>query len=223
MQLVLELAHADAELFVLALALLGTLLHIEDAHHAGKVDALVGQLVDELQALDIGTRIQTRVAARALGGSPGPGLVDAQSLRMHAGQLGRHADHVQRFIPYCPRPCYLTPFRLVIVHHKPAGAVCATTALVRRLVTVDLLAIIARVGLAQLGHSIALVIGQVRGDLYLDLDEQRACAATVLNVGRTHLLKAELLARLGASGATFRRTVAPPGVGTSTVQPSAAS
>ena len=94
-----EEAHAGAELFVLALALLGTLLHIEDAHHAGKVDALVGQLVDELQALDIGTRIQTRVAARALGVHQALGLVDAQSLRMHAGQLGRHADHVQRFIP----------------------------------------------------------------------------------------------------------------------------
>ena len=99
MQLVLELAHAGAELFVLALTFLGTLLHIEDAHHAGEVDALVGQLVDELQALDIGTRIQARVAARALGVHQALGLVDAQSLRMHAGQLGRHADHVQRFVP----------------------------------------------------------------------------------------------------------------------------
>ena len=99
MQLVLELAHAGTEFFVLALALLGTLLHIEDTHHAGKVDALVGQLVDELQALDIGTRIQARVATRALGVHQALGLVDAQSLRMHAGQLGRHADHVQRFVP----------------------------------------------------------------------------------------------------------------------------
>ena len=99
MQLVLELAYAGAELLVLALALLGALLHIEDAHHAGEVNALVGQLVDELQALDIGTRIQTRVAARALGVHQTLGLVDAQSLRVHAGQLGRHADHVQRFVP----------------------------------------------------------------------------------------------------------------------------
>ena len=99
MQLVLELAHAGTELFVLALALLSTLLHVEDTHHAGKVDALVGQLVDELQALDIGTRIQTRVAARALGVHQALGLVDAQSLRMHTGQLGRHANHVQRFVP----------------------------------------------------------------------------------------------------------------------------
>ena len=99
MQLVLELAYAGAELLVLALALLGALLHIEDAHHAGEVDALVGQLVDELQALDIGTRIQTRVTARALGVHQALGLVDAQSLRVHAGQLGRHADHIQRFVP----------------------------------------------------------------------------------------------------------------------------
>ena len=99
MQLVLELAHASAELLVLALALLGTLLHIEDAHHAGKVDALVGQLVDEFQTLDIGTRIQARVTARALRIHQALGLVDAQSLRVHAGQLGRHADHVQRFVP----------------------------------------------------------------------------------------------------------------------------
>ena len=98
-QLVLELAYAGAELLVLALALLGALLHIEDAHHAGEVDALVGQLVDELQALDIGTRIQTRVTARALGVHQALGLVDAQSLRVHAGQLGRHADHIQRFVP----------------------------------------------------------------------------------------------------------------------------
>ena len=99
MQLVLELANAGAKLLVLALALLGTLLHIEDAHHAGEVNALVGQLVDELQALDIGTRIQTRVTARALGVHQALGLVDAQSLRVHAGQLGRHADHIQRFVP----------------------------------------------------------------------------------------------------------------------------
>ena len=99
MQLVLELAHAGAELLVLAVALLGTLFHIENAHHAGKVDTLVSQLVDELQALDIGTRIQARVAARALGVHQALGLVDAQSLRVHAGQLGRHADHVQRFVP----------------------------------------------------------------------------------------------------------------------------
>ena len=99
MQLVLELTNTGAKLLVLALALLGTLLHIEDTHHAGKVDALVGQLVDKLQALDIGTRIQARVAARALGVHQALGLVDAQSLRMHAGQLGRHADHVQRFVP----------------------------------------------------------------------------------------------------------------------------
>ena len=99
MQLVLELAYAGAEFLVLALALLGALLHIEDAHNAGEVNALVGQLVDELQALDIGTRIQTRVTARALGVHQALGLVDAQSLRVHAGQLGRHADHIQRFVP----------------------------------------------------------------------------------------------------------------------------
>ena len=56
---------------------------------------------------------------------------------------------------------------------------CATTALVRRLVTVDLLAIIARVGLAQPGHGIALIVGQVRGNLHLDLDEQRAVYARI--------------------------------------------
>ena len=77
MQLVLELAHAGTEFFVLALALLGALLHIEDAHHAGKVDALVGQLVDELQALDIALRVQAGVAARALGIDQALGLVDA--------------------------------------------------------------------------------------------------------------------------------------------------
>ena len=48
MQFVLGAAQALAQAVHLALALVGPLLHIEDAHHAREVDPLVGELVDEL-------------------------------------------------------------------------------------------------------------------------------------------------------------------------------
>ena len=98
MQLVLRAAQLLAQLLVLALALLSPLLHIEDADHAGKVDALVRKLVDKLQALDIALRVQAGVAARALGIDQALGLVDAQGLRVHARELSGHTDHIQRLV-----------------------------------------------------------------------------------------------------------------------------
>ena len=98
MDLVLELAHAGAELLHLRLALLGALLHVQDAHHAGEVDALVGELVDELEPLDVRARVQARVAARALRVHQALGLVDAQGLGVHARELRRDGDHVQRLV-----------------------------------------------------------------------------------------------------------------------------
>lgn len=67
MELILELPHARAQLFGLELTSLGALLHVQDAHHTGEVDALVGELVDEFEAFDVGLGVQARIAARALG------------------------------------------------------------------------------------------------------------------------------------------------------------
>ncbi len=54
MELILKLPYARAQLFGLELTSLGALLHVQDAHHTGEVDALVGELVDEFEALDVG-------------------------------------------------------------------------------------------------------------------------------------------------------------------------
>ncbi len=135
------------------------------------------------------TRVQARVAARALGIHQALGLVDAQSLRVHAGQLSRHADHVQRFVPIVIGHANLTPFRFARLHHKPADAGGHTGALVRRLVTVDLLAIVAR-GRPRDSWIIASRSSSDRSwDAAPDLDEQRSRATAVLNVGRAHILE----------------------------------
>jgi hypothetical protein len=65
--LVLKLAHAAAQAVYLLVALHGALAHVQDPHHAGEVDALVRQLADEVQPLDVALRVQARVAARAPG------------------------------------------------------------------------------------------------------------------------------------------------------------
>ena len=65
MHLVLELADAALEALDLVVALELALARVEDADDAREVDALVGELVDEVQALDVGLAVEARVAAAA--------------------------------------------------------------------------------------------------------------------------------------------------------------
>ena len=71
-QFFLELAHAGAKLLVFALTLLRTLFISRMRTTPAKLMPLVGKLVDKLQTLDVGTRVQTRIATPNAAGSPNP-------------------------------------------------------------------------------------------------------------------------------------------------------
>jgi hypothetical protein len=71
-------------------------LELEDALDAGEPDALVGELLDVLQQLDVAVGVAAAAALGALRLDEALALVDPQRLRMNAGQLGRHRDDVER-------------------------------------------------------------------------------------------------------------------------------
>src|SRR4051812_6177944 len=87
-RLLLELAHPAAHP-------LDLLLELEHSLDAGQVHAhLARELLDPAQAIDVLLRVEARVLRRALGADEPARLVDAERLRVHAGELRRDADHV---------------------------------------------------------------------------------------------------------------------------------
>ena len=98
-----QATHLFVQVVDFLIALVETALQIQNSNDARKVDALTRELVDKLKALDVG--LHARVAARALRAHEALLLVNAQRLRVHARQLGRDADHIERCVPVCH--CYL--------------------------------------------------------------------------------------------------------------------
>src|SRR5690606_21359335 len=78
----LQLADLLVELGDLGFAL-------EDALHAGEVETFVRELLDALQSGDVGVAVPTAAPAGSCRVDKSFALVDAQGLRVHAGQLGR--------------------------------------------------------------------------------------------------------------------------------------
>ena len=100
-----QATHLFVQVVDFLIALVEATLQIQNSNDARKVDALARKLIDKLEAFDVGLRIHARVAARALGAHKALLLVNAQRLRVHARQLGRDADHIERCVPVCH--CYL--------------------------------------------------------------------------------------------------------------------
>lgn len=83
------------EVVDLLIALIEATLQVENSNDSGEVYALVGKLVNELEALDVSLGVHTSVSARALRGNQALLLVGAQGLGMNASQLSCNANHVQ--------------------------------------------------------------------------------------------------------------------------------
>ena len=67
---------------------------LEHALYAGQVEPELGRhRLDAAQTLDVGLRVQPRALGRALGLDQAAGLVHAQGLGVHLGQLGGDGDH----------------------------------------------------------------------------------------------------------------------------------
>src|SRR5687767_2316576 len=80
-----------------ALHLLELALELEHPLDAGQVHAeLGGERLDPAQALDILLRVEPRSLWRAVRLDQAARLVDSKRLRMHAGELRGHGDHVDR-------------------------------------------------------------------------------------------------------------------------------
>src|SRR4029453_18122252 len=71
-------------------------LELEDALDAGEPDALVGELLDVLEQLDVAVGVPAAPAPGALRLDENLSPVDPQRLRVHAGELRRHRDDVER-------------------------------------------------------------------------------------------------------------------------------
>src|SRR5262249_22212033 len=69
---------------------------LEDALHAREADAFVAQLLDAPQQRDVALAVAPAATARARRLDEALAFVDAQRLRVHARELGRDRDHVQR-------------------------------------------------------------------------------------------------------------------------------
>src|SRR4051794_39411431 len=89
-----HLGRAALEGLEAAAGALELLLELEDALDPGQVEPeLGGHGLDAAQALDVGLRVQPRALGRALGLDEAAGLIHAQRLRVHLGQLGGDRDH----------------------------------------------------------------------------------------------------------------------------------
>src|SRR3982751_3750307 len=73
-------------------------LELEYTFHPGKVETFVGELLDTAELVGVGVAVAAATAAGARGIDEALALVDTQRLRVHARQLGRHRDDVQRAI-----------------------------------------------------------------------------------------------------------------------------
>ena len=99
----MHVLHLVAQLALQAVdacvCLLELVLEAEHELDAGEVEAEVGrQLLDQLEPLDVGVRVEARVAGGALRVDEPLLLVDAQRLRVHADDVGGDADHVARAV-----------------------------------------------------------------------------------------------------------------------------
>ena len=71
-------------------------LELEDLADPDQADALVGELLDALEQRDVAVGVAPAAALGAARLDEALALVDAQRLRVHAGELGRHRDDVER-------------------------------------------------------------------------------------------------------------------------------
>src|SRR3954454_3630670 len=94
--------HLTDRLAHLALHAVETLVHphelVLQAQHlldAGEVEPELGrEALDQTQPVEVGFRVETRVAARPLGTDQTLVFVDAKRLGVHADEVGRDGDHV---------------------------------------------------------------------------------------------------------------------------------
>ena len=96
--LVLKLANPSAQFVNEGFALELALAHVKDSHDAREVDPLVGKLADEVKAINVGLRIEPRVAARSTWVDQPLLLVNPRRLGMHSREFGSNANHVQGFV-----------------------------------------------------------------------------------------------------------------------------
>ena len=82
-------------------------LRLEFQHplHPSEIEAFVGELLDAREQSNVGVAVTAAATAGALGFDQALSLVDSEGLRVHAGQLGRNRDHVDR------------PVETFVVHH----------------------------------------------------------------------------------------------------------
>ena len=73
-------------------------LELQDPPHALEVEPRRRQFLDVTQALEVVVREAPAAPAGPRRIEQALALVDAQRLRMHPGQLGRHRDHVDRLV-----------------------------------------------------------------------------------------------------------------------------
>src|ERR1700704_1695372 len=71
-------------------------LELENLLHTGEADALVGELLDPAEQHDVTLGVPAAATLRTRRLDQALALVDAQRLRMHAGELRGHRDDVQR-------------------------------------------------------------------------------------------------------------------------------
>ena len=91
---VLDGGRLAAQLVELA-AQLGELgLELQHPLHAGQVEPVGGELLDAAQLGDVGVAVAAAAAGGAGRVDEALALVDAQGLRVHAGELGGHRDDV---------------------------------------------------------------------------------------------------------------------------------
>src|SRR5688572_10119752 len=117
-----------AQLVAEAGVLVFELHHTSDAF---EVHALLGELGDALQRLDVGVAVAAVTDPRAGGVDETTPLVDAQRLGVHSSELGGDRDHVHRLgsVP-CAHDNFLRPgHRLVLGITVVAAASCSTAAL----------------------------------------------------------------------------------------------
>jgi purine catabolism regulator len=95
-----------AEAVDLGLELAGLFLQLEDEAHSGQVEAACGQRDDLPEPFDVAGAVAARPSGGADRLEQALALVDAQGLRMHAGELGGDRDAEQAAVRLHPARCH---------------------------------------------------------------------------------------------------------------------